>query len=92
MEKYFKLLDVVHNGRKGLRGSQMCDRKYEGLIGAHCKFDLDNIQQFKPLKFEVINSLYYDYWHTSEVLEVAVINGVLEIETANSIYRFRELE
>lgn len=91
MEKQYKLLDVVHSGRKGIRGTTICDRKYEGILGFYCRFDLDDIQQFKPFTFDVINSWYYDWWTTSEVLEATVEEGIVQVETANSIYRFKEV-
>ena len=90
MKKQFKLLDVVHSGRKGIRGDAIDNPKYKGLVGYYCSFDVDDIQQFKPFEFTVIDSVYYDWWKTSEVLEVIKMDRYLLIETANSIYRFKE--
>lgn len=90
MKKEYKLLDVVHSGRKGLRGTEVCDLKYEGLIGCLCSFDINDIQQFKRMKFDVRNSREYDWWYTSEVLALTKDETKIEVETANSIYIFEE--
>ena len=93
MKKLYKLLDVVHSGRKGIRGTTVCDMKYEGLIGYTCSFDIDDIQQFKQMKFDVVDSQYYDWWKTSEVLEVGINEeGLIVVETANTIYKFLEIK
>ena len=92
MKKFYKLLDVVHSGRKGIRGTSVCDMKYEGVIGFTCSFDIDDIQQFKPMRFEVADSWFYDWWRTSEILALNIGEGFIEVETANSIYIFKEIE
>lgn len=45
--KKIRLLGICHSGRKGIRGSDICDRNYEGIISHTCTFRLEDIQQFK---------------------------------------------
>lgn len=85
---------IKHSGRKGVRGTNCDDIKYDGLINYKCQIDIDQIQQFKPYKFKVFSPAYEE-WRTSEVLTAIVISKdnkvILEIETVNTIYIFERI-
>lgn len=93
MKKEYLVVDVLHSGRKGERNTQVDDSKYKGLIGYKVGFDTDNLERGKDFKMWVLNSPYYEYWHTSMII-AAWINEqdhTLTIETENSIYLLKEL-
>lgn len=93
MKKEYLVVDVLHSGRKGERNTQVDDSKYQGLIGYKVGFDADDLERGKDFKMWVLNSPYYEYWHTSMII-AAWINEqdhTLTIETENSIYLFKEI-
>ena len=93
LRKYI-LKEILHSGRKGIRGTDRTELKYKGLLGYQCFISSAQIRQFKPCKFDV-NSPYYDWWRTSEVLAAKIYcnddGTFLEIETVNTIYIFKEV-
>jgi hypothetical protein len=93
MLKEYIVADILHSGRKGLRGEQVDNPKYKGLIGYKVKFDPSELVQFKCLYLRVLNSPDYEWWRMSETLEAALDkrDGTLTVETANSIYIFKEV-
>lgn len=85
------LTDILHNGRKDIRGKSVetVNSKYEGLKGCKCILSLKRLEQFKPFVFTIQNHPSYEWWTTSEVLEATIEDDkYLTIETANSIYKF----
>ena len=84
---------VTHSGRKGIRGEEIPDHE---ATGYKCKFEVEDIKQFKPLQMDFVDNPYYEYWGTTEVLETGWIKhqdkNVLSVETANSIYYFMPVE
>ena len=84
----WKIINVEHNGRKGLRGSP----KPNAVLGYECTFDWRNIKQFKPLRLKLKHHPDYDWWDTTEMLELSAKfednNATLILETVNSIYYF----
>lgn len=93
MKKEYLVVDVLHSGRKGERNTQVDDNKYQGLIGFKVGFNTDDLERGKDFKMWVLNSPYYEYWHTSMII-AAWINEqdhTLTIETENSIYLFKEI-
>ena len=93
----YKLVSILHSGRKGTRDIPVNDAKYDGLVGATVKFDVKNIIQFESFHFDILRSdspYKYTWWETSSVLGVWVgqDTGHIRVETANSIYCFDRLE
>ena len=92
MIRPYKIVDVVHSGRKGKRGKKVTAEKYEGIVGCTVLFDINDIGQFSSMKFLFKNHPTYDCWSTSEVLAMATNDDrQVYIETANSIYIFEPL-
>ena len=54
---------------------------------------MNDVQQFKQFSFDLVGHPYYDYWTVSEVLKVKTdtTEGIIEIESYNSIYTFKAL-
>ena len=92
MQKKYKIINIFHNGRKGLRGTEVDNPKYKGVIGKHCYIDfLEEVKQFKRLSIKLLDSYVYDQWTTSEAFELSIDkDGLVSLETANSIYIFKE--
>lgn len=87
--KKYKLINIVHSGRKGLRGDKVTAEKYDDVIGSEVLFDINDIKQFKNMTFLFKNHPIYDYWTTSEVLALRTDDdGTICAETVNSIYIF----
>ena len=87
MIKPYKIIDIVHSGRKDIRGKRVTAEKYTDVIGSTILLDVDKIVQFKCINFLFKNHPEYDYWTTSEVLALKIdMDDVVHIETANSIY------
>ena len=36
----YKIIDILHSGRKDIRGKPVTDKKYEGLINSKVMFNL----------------------------------------------------
>ena len=64
MRTYYRIVDIVHSGRKGIRGEQVTDAKYDGLIGCRATLDITEIERFKPVKitFREMPSLSTLFW------------------------------
>lgn len=91
---HYILKSIKHSGRKGIRGTDCTDPKYKGLVGYQCRINVDDIKQFKSYQFDIFSPIY-DWWRTSEVLQVVCsVNNAsyLEIETVNAIYTFERIE
>ena len=92
MLRPYKILDVVHSGRKGIRGERVTAEKYNDLIGSTVLFDIDELGQFRCMNFMFKNHPIYEFWTTSETLSLGIDkNRVVHVETANSIYTFEPL-
>lgn len=91
----FIIKSIKHSGRKGIRGTDVDNPKYDGLVGSKCEIDIDAIEQFKPYSFRVFSPTY-DWWRISEVLTIVLSSTkeetTLRIETINAIYIFKEVE
>lgn len=90
MNKY-KIIDIVHSGRKGIRGEKVTQSKYEALVGCIAYIDLDAIKPFQSVHMILKGHPDYDWWDTSVLLSFSLHEGYMEIETANSIYVFEEV-
>lgn len=94
MKRLYRIIGIVHNGRKGIRLTPVSDPKYNSLVGTVCQISVESLKQFEQYTFKLYDHPYYDTWTVSEVLVAGVVedSGVLFIETCNSIYYFEPLE
>ena len=93
--KKYKILKILHNGRKGIRGNPVTDIKYDGLINADVYIEnLDDIVKFQCLHINIIGHSTYNWWDTTEVITMSYnpINRKYYIETINTIYILQELD
>lgn len=90
MNKY-KIIDIVHSGRKGIRGEKVTQSKYENMIGCIAYIDIDSVKPFQSVHMILKGHPDYDWWDTSVLLSFSLHKGHMEIETANSIYVFEEV-
>lgn len=93
MSKY-KIIDIVHSGRKGTRGTKVTQSKYENMIGCIAYIDIDNIKPFKSVRMILKGHPEYDLWDTSVLISCEVnwrINKI-SLETANTIYLLEKIE
>ena len=92
--KKYKIMAILHSGRKDTRLKKVDADKYDGLIGSTviCK-DLYDVKQFECLKMKVINSPFHRVWETTAIIALwENINHFFYCETVNSIYILGELE
>ena len=100
MKKKYKILNITHSGRNGLRGKPVDDWKYDGLIGSIVQIAVDNIDileqidLFDTIKFRVLTGdSEYDIWCTSNVVQISMdYYGIYEVETVNTIYKLEEIK
>ena len=90
MSKY-KIINIVHSGRKGIRGEKVTQSKYEDLVGCTAYIDVNSIRPFQSVHMILKGHPSYDWWDTSVLLSFSLDNGYMEIETANSIYMLEEI-
>lgn len=90
----YKIIDILHSGRKDIRGKSVTDKKYEELINFKVMCDLKNIKPFERVRMYIKNHPLYDYWNTSAVVKLSYdeLNEIWIIETLNSIYKLKELD
>ena len=90
MMKEYKLINILHSGQKGERGTLVTQEKYDGMIGSLVILNIDEINIGDSFTFWFENNMFYKYWTTSPVL--SFINSEtkqkLIIETLNSLYTF----
>ena len=95
MRKRFKILNIVHSGTKGERGTPVTEKKYDGLVGCEVRFDINNICVGYSLILHIVPWMhkYYDYWTISAIerIDHDEEDGILILETLNSIYYLEEL-
>ena len=91
--KTYKIIEILHSGRKGIRNTPVKDSKYNQMIGSIIECDLEYVEQFKPLKWWFKDHPFYEVWHTSEVLALLrdFENDLLYLETVNTIYVLKEI-
>lgn len=90
----YKIKGIYHNGRENPRMEPVADEKYETLVGSIVGCDINEIRQFKPTKFTFYDNPRYDFWNTSEILQLSrrLSDDMYELETVNTIYILEELE
>lgn len=96
MRQTYVIKSIKHSGRKDIRGKDVTDSKYDGLIGARCMTDIYESKQFHKMRLDIPASEIncpYDWWDTSEVLELVFNKKTREvyIETANTLYVLQEV-
>ena len=95
---YYKIKSILHSGRKGEIGTPRTDGRYPMRIGRIVEFDVKNIEIGYPFYFDYIkdengNDYTGMYFRTSFVKDWDyVFDGVIRIETNNSIYEFERVE
>lgn len=92
--KKYKIMSIMHSGRKGTRFEKVTNDKYDGLIGSIivCK-DLRYVKQFECLKMKVVEGSFNKNWETTAVISLwENVNHFYYCETINSIYILSEVE
>lgn len=91
MTKY-EIVNIVHSGRKGIRGEKVTQKKYEDLIGCIAYIDIDSVKPFQSVHMILKGHPEYDWWDTSVLIAWCTNDKEMYLETANSIYKFREID
>lgn len=92
--KRYKIMTILHSGRKGTRYTMVNNEKYDGLINytVVCK-DLHDLKPYECLKMKVKNSPFYRTWETTPVICLYQnVDTYYYCETVNSIYVLKELD
>lgn len=89
----FKIVNILHSGRKGIRFEEVAESKYEGLKGSTITMgDPETIKQFESLDMRVYGSNMYSWWETSPVIALSLnIKNQYVLETVNTIYILERL-
>ena len=87
----YKIVDILHSGRKGLRNTPVDEYKYDGMIGTIIKLDCNHIEDcenLKPVKWTFMSAKSpYTWWETSAVIGLSVdADTNFRLETINTIY------
>ena len=89
----FRIKEILHSGRKGIRGEPVDDYKYDGLVGCYAKFDINDIRACQGVHMVISGHNFYDWWNTSPVIQLTKRDfDVYELETVNTIYILEEME
>lgn len=91
MKSGYIVENILHSGRKGPRFEERNEHKYYGLKGFTVEFCIEDLKGGQPMYWIVKDSPIYDWWNTTAVLEAYHVEGMLIIETINTIYLLREL-
>lgn len=93
MRKKYKIARILHSGRKGIRGTEVTNPKYDDVLGCIGWLDADQVEQFKRYRIDLVDSETNDWWNVSEVLALTMdrSTGNIELETANSLYELEEI-
>ena len=89
-KQQWKIADITHSGRKGIRDEKVDDRDYEDVFGAIIKsFDPHDVKPFDVLDWNFFNNKTYEWWHTSPVIAISLSKDerTCVIETINTIYK-----
>lgn len=90
MTKY-KIIDIVHSGRKGIRGEKITKPKYEALVECIAYIDIDSIKPFQNVHMILKGHPNYDWWDTSALITFSLEQNYIKFETVNSIYILEEI-
>lgn len=89
----YKVLTVLHSGRRGLRGSPAKECLY--LVGLKTCFIpyFDGWKQFTPISFKFCNDGNYSTTVNGNIIQwTKNWNNTTEIETLNYIYVLEEID
>lgn len=92
----WQIEDIVHSGRKGIRGEARTDGRYPQRINRVIELDLKDINLGYPLILNyVLDENGNDYSNyclrTSNVVGAHIKDDYCEIETNNSVFGLRYL-
>lgn len=89
----FKIVNILHSGRKGIRNEETTESKYDGLKGSTIEMkDPESIKQFESLDMRVYGSNVYSWWETSPVIALSLnLKNQYVLETVNTIYILERL-
>ena len=93
----YKIVSIKHSGRKGIRGTDVNEPKYEGMINSIVEISpsLENEKiRYTPLHMNFIETeSAYDQFHTSAILAISINkNWNYVVETINTLYELEEIK
>ncbi len=92
----YKINEILHSGRKGIRNEPVNNSKYDGLVGSVVELKglnvIEDCKQFDRLTILPISSdSAYNFWETSAVIGISKsFHGEYYVETINTIYILEE--
>ena len=89
----YKVLEILHSGRKGIRQTPVDDPKYDGVVDSIIDMPLlESLNPFEELAWDFVETTSeYEWWHTSSILGIKKYDDIYEIETVNTIYLLQRL-
>lgn len=89
----FKIIEIVHSGRKGTRYSPINNEKYYGLVDSIIEMKpLESLKSYEELKWNFVETKSgYEWWHTSVVICVSKHENDYLVETVNTIYALQKI-
>ena len=91
--KTYKIVEILHSGRKGRRYTVVTDNKYEHMVNSLIRLDIDFIKQYESVRWYFVDHPFHKYWNTSAVLALSRDDdGLWYLETANTIYVLKEVD
>ena len=94
---FFRIVNILHSGRKGIRNTPVTDQKYNGMVNSIIKLrnnNIENIHQFDELRFDFVETeSEYDLWRSSCVIAISLgYDNLYYVETINTIYVLEEVK
>ena len=92
----YKIVNILHSGRKGERGTVRTDGRYPLRIGRVVDMKISELQLGKYLFLDYIldengNDYSHNYLQCTRIIDVTMKGfGYISVETNNSIYIFEE--
>ena len=87
MREIYKIKDVLHSGRKGVRRTQL---KANILADNEIVWDINTVKRFEQTEFYMIST--HDCYDTSAVIQLYKrMDGTYELETVDLIYVLEEI-
>ena len=86
--KKYKIIEINHSGRKGLRDSPVDDYEYDNVTNSIIESrDLDGLSRFDCCHWKFINSESdYEWWETTPTIALSKTDKMYKLETINTIY------
>ena len=93
----YKIVSIKHSGRKGIRGTDVNEPKYDGMINSIVEINssLKNEKiRYTPLHMNFIETeSIYDNFHTSAILAISINKDWnYVVETINTLYELEEIK